>query len=406
MAEDWAVDVKKYVPDADDQVIKAIVRYCGIALRNRDSSLVSFSDKAETDRVKKNFCRKKMAMTDPDDVLDAGIAAVGERMKADRTKNRVTVYYLLAEHFGKLGLFGGATGGTAAGAAAGAALAAVGAAAAAKPRKTAAKVAAPKAATAKAAAPAKEAATKATAKKAPASKAAVAAAAPAAAAMGLMAAAPAAPAEGAVAAPASAAPAAPAAAPAAAHSDADRRSAAALQPDSGGFLGFAAIVFAGLALIVFATMLLGQYIGSRGDAPPPPPVVAAPAPAPAPVVPAPVIPDGAGVVGETVNGKPKVSVYFDTGKANIAPDFAAAVAPVKAWADANPDARFAVSGFNDPTGNAALNAELSKNRAQAVAAALAEQGVAADRIDLVKPADTTATDTDLAQARRVEIVVQ
>lgn len=117
MAEDWAVDVKKYVPDADDQVIKAIVRYCGIALRNRDSALVSFSDKAETDRVKKNFCRKKMAMTDPDEVLDAGIAAVGERMKADRTKNRVTVYYLLAEHFGKLGLFGGATGETAAGAA-------------------------------------------------------------------------------------------------------------------------------------------------------------------------------------------------------------------------------------------------------------------------------------------------
>lgn len=402
MAEDWAVDVKKYVPDADDQVIKAIVRYCGIALRNRDSALVSFSDKAETDRVKKSFCRKKMAMTDPDEVLDAGIAAVGERMKADRTKNRVTVYYLLAEHFGKLGLFGGATSGTAAGAAAGAALAAVGAAAAAKPRKTAAKAAAPKAASAKAATPAKEAATKATAKKAPARKAAVAAAAPVAApaaAMGLMAAAPAAPAEGAVAAPAPAAP-------AAAHNDADRRSAAALQPDSGGFLGFAAIVFAGLALIVFATMLLGQYIGSRGDAPPPPPVVAAPAPAPAPVAPAPVIPDGAGVVGETVNGKPKVSVYFDTGKADIAPDFAAAVAPVKAWADANPDARFAVSGFNDPTGNAALNAELSKNRAEAVAAALTEQGVAADRIDLVKPADTTATDTDLAQARRVEIVVQ
>ena len=28
--------------------------------------------------------------------------AVGERMKSDHTRNRVTVYYLLAEHFGKL----------------------------------------------------------------------------------------------------------------------------------------------------------------------------------------------------------------------------------------------------------------------------------------------------------------
>jgi hypothetical protein len=30
-----------------------------------------------------------------------------EKMKADRTKSRVTVYYLLAEKFGKLSAFGG-----------------------------------------------------------------------------------------------------------------------------------------------------------------------------------------------------------------------------------------------------------------------------------------------------------
>ena len=47
MAEDWAADVRKYAPDADDKVISGIVRYCGIALQKRDSSLVSFSDKEE-----------------------------------------------------------------------------------------------------------------------------------------------------------------------------------------------------------------------------------------------------------------------------------------------------------------------------------------------------------------------
>jgi hypothetical protein len=31
---------------------------------------------------------------------------VADKMKGDRTKNRVTVYYLLAEHFGKVSLFG------------------------------------------------------------------------------------------------------------------------------------------------------------------------------------------------------------------------------------------------------------------------------------------------------------
>jgi len=52
MAEDWAADVKKYVPDADPKAIAGIVRYCGIALQNRDSQLVSFTDKEEVARVR------------------------------------------------------------------------------------------------------------------------------------------------------------------------------------------------------------------------------------------------------------------------------------------------------------------------------------------------------------------
>jgi outer membrane protein OmpA-like peptidoglycan-associated protein len=107
MAEDWYADVKKYVPNADSSVVAGIVRYCGIALQNRDSSLVSFGDSAEVGRVRENFLKKKLGLTSSDAELDQEIAAVGERMKADRTKNRVTVYYLLAEHFGKLPVFGG-----------------------------------------------------------------------------------------------------------------------------------------------------------------------------------------------------------------------------------------------------------------------------------------------------------
>lgn len=105
MADQWVDDVKAYVPNADEKAIAGIVRYCGIALQNRDSSLVSFTDKEELARVRENFLKKKLGCTEDDATLDKAIAAVGEKMKGARNKNRVTVYYLLAEHFGKLDLF-------------------------------------------------------------------------------------------------------------------------------------------------------------------------------------------------------------------------------------------------------------------------------------------------------------
>lgn len=105
MAHDWVAGVKKYAPDADDATIKGIVRHCGIALQSRDASFVACTDKAERDRVRDGFMKKKLALTDGDAELDNAIMAVCERMKADRDKPRVTFYYLLAEKYGKLALF-------------------------------------------------------------------------------------------------------------------------------------------------------------------------------------------------------------------------------------------------------------------------------------------------------------
>lgn len=105
MTQDWAADVKKYISNADDKAIAGIVRYCGIALRNRDSATVAFSDKTEVDRVRTNFLQKKLGLDVSDSELDEALKAVGEKMKGSHTKNRVTVYYLLAEHFGKLDMF-------------------------------------------------------------------------------------------------------------------------------------------------------------------------------------------------------------------------------------------------------------------------------------------------------------
>ena len=106
MAENWSADVKKYVADANEKAIAGIVKYCGIALQKRDSSLVSFTDKEEVARVRNNFLKKKLGLTNSDEELDKAIMLAADKMKGDRTKNRVTVYYLLADHFGKLSMFG------------------------------------------------------------------------------------------------------------------------------------------------------------------------------------------------------------------------------------------------------------------------------------------------------------
>lgn len=102
MAEDWAVNVRKYAPEADPDIIAGIIRHCGIALQSRDASLVSFSDAAETGRVRESFLKKKLGLMEADEQLDNSIAAVGERMKDEHFRHRVTVYYLLADHYGKL----------------------------------------------------------------------------------------------------------------------------------------------------------------------------------------------------------------------------------------------------------------------------------------------------------------
>ena len=376
MAEDWLADVRKYVADADETVVSAIVKYLGIALRNRDSSLVSFSDKTETDRVRENFLKKKLGLTHDDAALDAAIADVGARMKEDRTKNRVTVYYLLAQHFGLLSLFGGAAGATgavgAAGAAAGLAAAgglAGGSAAGDVGKNDDAAAVVPLAAaglTGAAATPA--------------------AATPAAAA-------PPPPAP-------SVAPAPSAAAPQAAYSSGES------EKDGGG-MGWLPWLL--LLLVLAALLFFGlRYCSKQETAIAPATDDTAISETVAPAAPAPVvaIPEGAGVVAADREGKPMLTVYFDTGKSEVSNDLTTASSAVKAYLDGNPAATLAVSGYNDPTGNAAANAELSKKRAQSVKAALEKLGFGADKVVLEKPAEATTTGTDNSAARRVEVTVK
>jgi hypothetical protein len=99
---DYNAEIAKYTSDVDDAAIAGIIKHLGIALKSTDASLVSCSDPSELERVRESWLKKKLALANPDEELDAAIASVCGAMAADRTKERVTFYYLLAEHYGKL----------------------------------------------------------------------------------------------------------------------------------------------------------------------------------------------------------------------------------------------------------------------------------------------------------------
>jgi Protein of unknown function (DUF2853) len=98
----YVEDIKQYTGEVHEGAVSGIVRHCGIALQSKDASLVAASDPAELERVRESFLVKKLGREESEADLDTAIAAVVGKMSAERNKSRVTVYYLLAEHFGQL----------------------------------------------------------------------------------------------------------------------------------------------------------------------------------------------------------------------------------------------------------------------------------------------------------------
>jgi K(+)-stimulated pyrophosphate-energized sodium pump len=96
-----------------------------------------------------------------------------------------------------------------------------------------------------------------------------------------------------------------------------------------------------------------------------------------------------------------VQFYFASGKADLA---AGASDALDAMVQSARSGRtLVITGFHDATGSAAKNAELARQRAQAVRNALKAAGVAEAKMVLKNPQAVSGSD---AQARRVEISLQ
>lgn len=97
--------VGKYTSSVNEAALAGMARTYALVMSKKDTQYVACSDSAERDTVKANFLKKKLGLTQADAELDAAIVSVCEKMKAEKFKSRLVVYYLLAEKYGKLAMF-------------------------------------------------------------------------------------------------------------------------------------------------------------------------------------------------------------------------------------------------------------------------------------------------------------
>lgn len=102
---EYVADIKKYTAKVDEAAVAGMAKTYALVMSKADSRYVAASDADEVQRVVDGFLKKKLGRKEDNAALVAAMKSVGEKMKGDRTKSRITVYYLLAEHFGQLSAF-------------------------------------------------------------------------------------------------------------------------------------------------------------------------------------------------------------------------------------------------------------------------------------------------------------
>ncbi len=111
------------------------------------------------------------------------------------------------------------------------------------------------------------------------------------------------------------------------------------------------------------------------------------------------------------DGRVALYIHFDTDKAALRPDAAPVVEEIAKLLQDDPALKLSIDGHTDATGAAERNRTLSKERAEAVRAALLAKGIAAERLSAQgfgpdKPLADNGSEEGRAKNRRVELVKQ
>lgn len=108
------------------------------------------------------------------------------------------------------------------------------------------------------------------------------------------------------------------------------------------------------------------------------------------------------LVDGALSGEIVARLFFDLDKSDLQADADSALAAAARSLSDAPGKKLLIAGFHDPSGNPAHNAELAKQRAKAVRAALVAAGTDAARVLMRKP-EQTALGGPPDEARRVEV---
>ncbi len=94
----YQAEAKKLNLGLDDEYIAKICKSLGPAIYRADTEIVACGDKSELDRIRNNYLKKKLGLTDDNAKLDEMIQRVCVKLgTSNRKKYRALFYGLLAK---------------------------------------------------------------------------------------------------------------------------------------------------------------------------------------------------------------------------------------------------------------------------------------------------------------------